>query len=277
VLLFKRILNFKRDFLAKLRDKRRSSRFAVGPRFPLEARVNLTGSNLEGSKPGSGYDWGGKLFNISASGVGLQLLRAAATVRGERTELRLDLEDFRLVIPCVVAHYRTYPNYSVCGLELDFPDFDVQKAFLQLVEAVSTGATLAPVASRPTGGGRSGLVREQYRAANRACLSAWRDPKTRELDSFELVMEHHSIRGSAADGSLEVRRSGKSDRVEAARDVDGEIRRLFRWIVPNAPKAVPADLRALMERCAASTGRPARDTGSRSSSPTQWQAPASRH
>jgi hypothetical protein len=124
VLFFKRILNFKRAFLAKLRDKRKTVRYPVGPHFPLKATVNLKGQEDSGSTPGAGYDWGGRLINLSSNGAGLQLLRAATTVRGEVTELRLSLEDHELSIPCVVAHFRTYSGYSLCGLQLKFTDFN---------------------------------------------------------------------------------------------------------------------------------------------------------
>jgi hypothetical protein len=279
VLFFKRILNFKRAFLAKLRDKRKTTRFPVGQRFPLKATVNLTGQLTDGSIPGSGSDWGGRLINLSVNGVALQLLRAATTVRGEQTELKLSLEDHQLSIPCVVAHFRTYSGYSLCGLALQFKDFKVQKAYLQLVEAISIGASFTPLKTVGLAPSRPGAVAERFHADNKASLTAWRNAKTGELDGFELEVGAHCIKGGATVPPLVVFRMTKPLKVEGSAEVAGEVRRLFRWIVPNLPKAVPSDLRTLMETVA--NARSSGPTGSggplrTSAPPTEWQAPSAK-
>jgi hypothetical protein len=280
VLLFKRILNFKRDFLAKLRDKRKSTRFPVGQLFPLKATVNLVGPDAVGSTPGTGYDWGGRLINVSSNGAGLQLLRAATTYRGEKTELKLTLEDHGLAIPCEVAHFRTFSGYSLCGLSLQFTDFNAQKAYLQLVEAVSIGASFTPPKGKGGGGGRPGLVRDQFRAGSKATLNVWRVAKTGQLDGFEMLVGDHSLKGGPNSPVLEVYRVGKPPKLEGSAEVAGEVRRLFRWIVPNLPpKLVPSEVRHLMERLASSKGAVAGGSGSvlrASAPPTEWQPPAAK-
>jgi hypothetical protein len=279
VLLFKRILRFKREFLAKLRDKRKSTRYAVGPRFPLKATVNLTGQVAGAALSGKGYDWGGRLINLSNNGAGLQLLRAATTVRGEKTELRLALEDHQLAIPCVVAHFRTYSGYSLCGLSLHFIDFKVQKGYLQLVEAISMGASFTPLKTKGLAPNRPGLVAERFTADNKAVLTAWRTVKGNELDGFELAVAEHCVKGGATVPPLVVFRLTKPPKVEASAEVAGEVRRLFRWMVPNLPKAVPADLRALMEQAAnaRTPSEVAADGSFRASSPPdEWQPPAAK-
>ncbi len=263
MLFFKRILNFRRDALAKLRDKRKSKRYPVGPAFPLKATVNLVGRDTlgrtGGATRGTGCDWSGRLANVSSNGVLVQLPPAATTVREEQSELKLSLETHLLLIPCTVAHFRSNNSHSLCGLALQFGDFTVQKAFLQLVEAVSMGASFTSV--EPTGLMRnpSGLAGEQYCADNKAMLTAWRRSKTGELDSFELVVGEHCVRGEAAAATLEVyaRQKGNSqDKVLLSAVVDDEVRRLFRWVLPNLSKAVPADLRKLMERLAGTRAAP---------------------
>lgn len=278
MLLFKRILNFKRAFLAKLRDKRKAERYPVGGLFPLKATVNLSGLE-SGSTPGSGYDWGGRLINVSSNGVGLQLLRAATTVRGEETELRLSLEDHQLSIPCVVAHFRTYSGYSLCGLQLKFTDFNKQKAYLQLVEAVAMGASFVPAKAKGTGGSRPGLVSQQYFAHNKSVLTAWRTAKTGELDHFELVVGGHCVKGGQTVPPLEVFRMTKPPKPEGSAEVAGEVRRLFRWVVPNLPKAVPSDLRTLMDH-AANARTPSQVAAGAlraSAPPNQWERPKGAH
>jgi hypothetical protein len=279
VLLFKRILNFKREFLAKLRDKRKSTRYAVGPRFPIKATVNLTGQVAGGSMSGAGYDWGGRLINLSSNGAGLQLLRAATTVRGEETELKLSLEDHELSIPCMVAHFKTYSGYSLCGLQLKFADFKSQKAYLQLVEAVRMGASFVPVKGRSTSSTRPGLVGERFSSDTKAILTGWRAAKTGELDGFEMEVGEHCVKGGATVPPLVVFRLAKPQKVEGSAEVAGEVRRLFRWVVPNLPKAVPADLRTLMETVA--NARTASQSGTAASlrasaPPNEWQRPSSK-
>lgn len=274
MLLFKRILNFKRAFLAKLRDKRKTKRYPVGQKFPLKATVNLTGQT-GGSTPGAGYDWGGRIVNISNNGAGLQLLRAATTVRGEQTELKLSLDDHHLSIPCMVAHYRAFSGYSLCGLELQFPDFKVQKAYLQLVEAIRLGASFTAPKTKATGSNRAGLVAERFHADNKTLLTGWRVAKTGELDGFELEVGDHLLKGGATVPPLVVFKQGRPAKPEGSAEIAGEVRRLFRWIVPNLPKAVPADLRALMEHVANSpSGSHAPNAGIRASAPpNEWQRP----
>ena len=49
MLFFKRILKFKHDALAKLRDKRKAERYTVGPYFTLKGSVNLVGVDNQGN------------------------------------------------------------------------------------------------------------------------------------------------------------------------------------------------------------------------------------
>ncbi|MBI2518560.1 MAG: PilZ domain-containing protein [Opitutae bacterium] len=281
MLFFRRILNFKRDYLSRLRDKRKARRYPVGPGFPLKAVINLIGTDDadEANKYelGDGRNWAGRLVDFSSTGVSLQVLPAAMTARGERTRLHLTLEQHELEIPCTVAHFRTYREYAVCGLSLQFPDINTQKAYLQLLESVVMGATFAPL--RFTGRLRNppGLDREQYQSDSDARLFAWRDKRTGNVDSFELYVADHCVRGDAI--SLERRqtawgRPGSNVRHEQpfadvytrqktanatkvaladpafvpSAGLHYEVRQLFRWVVPNLAKQVSLDVRRFMEK-----------------------------
>jgi hypothetical protein len=141
VLLFKRILDFKKAALARLRDKRKGIRHPVGQGFPLKGTVSLRGG------ASAACDWAGSPANLSATGVSLLLPPAAITARGEQTTLRLTIDQYTLQLPCVVAHFRVLSTHAVCGLTLDFPDFTVQKAYCQLLEAVRIGGLRARAAA----------------------------------------------------------------------------------------------------------------------------------
>ena len=276
MLLFTRILGFKRELMAKLRDRRKAPRFPVGPKFPVKATVNLTG-RAGASNPATGYDWGGRLVNLSDLGVSLQLLRAATTVRGEETVLRLELEGHELTVPCVVAYFRTYSAYSVCGLQLKFADRAKHQAYLQLVEAVSLGASFVPAKGRGSAQPRTPAPAQRYSSGSKAVLIGRRDASTGEPDSFELTLGDHCLKGGKTVPPLAVFRQGRTPQPESSPEVESEVRRLFRWIVPNLPNSVPADLRALLEFSANSRPPGRGAAASRPSAPpSQWEQPERR-
>lgn len=264
--IFTRILDFKRDFLARLRNKRSHPRHRVGAGFPLKASLNLVGDESFNAKRtplrGTGLNWSGRVGDISANGLNLILPPATATARGEPSVLKLTLENYVLEIPCTVAHFRVYSSHSLCGVRLAFADFKTQKAYLQLVEAVSMGASFAPAGPGRT---QPGFVRRSWRSANKALLTDWRDAGSRALDHFELTLGEHSVQGQSSRPGLEVHPRGDNAK-SVSPAVEGEVRQLFRWVVGNLPKNVPADLREFMTRIGSNPP---------SASPAAWGAPGS--
>jgi hypothetical protein len=275
--IFTRILDFQRDLLARLRNKRSHPRHRVGANFPLKAVISLSGDDSPvakgGPAGGRGCDWSGRVGDISNNGLNIMLPPAAAAARGESTTLRLTLENHVLEIPATVAHFRVYNSHSLCGLRLTFADFKTQKAYLQLVEAVSLGASFAPA-----GPGRSlpGLVRRSWRSKNKALLSDWREADSRALDHFELTLGDHSVQGRRSRLGLDVQNRAQAGK-SVAPAVEGEVRQLFRWVVGNLPKSVPADLREFMTRIASSAPTPPQARTSAkppaSTPPSQWAPP----
>lgn len=260
MLFFKRILDFRQSALAQLRDKRKGTRHTVGSGFPLKGTVNLTGAATPAKglapAPGSGCDWSGSLANLSTHGVSLLLPPAAVTARGERTTLRLSIEKYSLQVPCVVAYFRILSTHSVCGLTLEFADFMAEKAYVQLLEAVRIGADFAPLTSGASSRCPPGLRLEHYRADAKSRLAVWRKTADAAIDSFELVIGDHCLRGEAAGPTLEIyARQASAGPGQAARSdpayhlsagVTDEVRQLFRWVLPNLNRAVPADVRAFL-------------------------------
>lgn len=262
VALFKHILDFKRAALARLKDKRKAKRYYVGPGFPLKASILLP--DLDGTerkvKPRisaeSARSWGGSLYNMSGEGISLQLPPAAVARRGLETVLELTLDNHQLKLTCTVAHFRVQAGTAHCGLGVDFDDLNQRKAYLQLLEAVALGSTLAPAPGAGALHDRPGLRTERYKADRPALLTAWRDEKTNELKGFELVLGDHCIRGEAGRPALEIF-SNKAEGAKTAwsapgfafsqRGVEnGELRQLFRWVALNTSRTVPTDLREMM-------------------------------
>jgi hypothetical protein len=257
--LFKGLLNLQRDTWARLRDKRKAKRYPVGHGFPLRATLQLIGRDRPDPKATNTMGWGGNVVNVSNEGLNVQMPPGAQSFRGEETVVTLRLEDHELKIPCTVAHFRVFSSHATCGLKLNFNDPAVEHGYHQLIESVISGSTLEPVKAKSTGKNPPGTVREQYEAENGVTLTAWRQKKTNALDSFELVIDDVCIRGQHVSPFYEAfrRDSADGDSTRTAisapdyrlvRNPHPEIRQLFRWVVGNLAKSIPADLRSFVSK-----------------------------
>lgn len=279
-------MDFKRDLLAKLRNKRRHPRHRVGVGFPLKASLSLVGSerfNPDRPPGNAGMNWSGGVGNISCRGLSILLSPAATTARGESSRLNLTLENHGFSLSCHVKHFRVYNSYAVCGVELEFDDFSAQKSYQQLVEAVALGASF--VATGPARS-QAGFLRRTWRSTGQTLLTEWREPGTRAINRFELSFGNHTVEGQGDSCSLTVRRQGNRTK-PVPPEIEAEIRQLCRWIVGNLPKGVPSDLRNLMTRASGAPLAAPAPTASASpvtacppaaipAPPTVWQAPKAR-
>jgi len=249
VLLFKKILNFKGD--GGLGDKRGATRYPVGSKFPLKAKVTLVGRDGEGNilkaDDNRAMDWGGQLINMSSGGVSLRLHPAAMGDRGENCRLKLELDHRLFEIDGTIAHVRATAQHVTVGVALNFPDSQTQKAFRQLVEPVAVGAALEAVEKVKQD--VEGLKKEQYASDAETVLSIWRDLSGKVIEHFELLTHGYYIRGSAQSPALQI---GVVAGTKAGLTPmqTNEVRELFKLIVPNVPKSVPAEVRAFLERFA---------------------------
>jgi hypothetical protein len=255
VLLFKKILNFSKQTVASS-DKRQAERYAVGQAFPFKAVLTLIGHDGDGNPiPNSdkGQDWAGRLTNISASGVSMQVHSAAVAIRGEPCVFKLSLDGYLLEIPSTVAFFRFYPQYALCGFALNFPDHETQKAYLQIVEPVSLGASLAVVDPKAIKQDIEGLTKELYAGDKNSRLTVWRDT-TGSIHSFDFRMNDYSVRW--AQGMHEVqtaaveRTTKKGPRPPFSPGLtptqQEEVHWLFCLAVPNIAKTVPPDVRKFL-------------------------------
>ena len=208
--LFKHIMDLKRAALARLSDKRKAKRFPIGPTFPLKVTITLPdfvqmgrrGADAKGSE--SDRDWSRVPVNISESGLSIQLPPAAVSTRGQATAVALLLDGHRLEFPGTVAHFRVQGASAVCGLKLDTKDIIQRKSYLQLVKIVAMGSTFEAVKNPPSIKAQSGQKTEQYKSDHDAVLTVWRDRATGKVDSFELVMSDHCVRGIVGRPTLEI-------------------------------------------------------------------------
>jgi hypothetical protein len=261
VLLFKKILNFSKEAVAS-GDKRQAERYPVGQGFPFKSVLTLIGHDGEGNPiPDSdrAQDWAGRLTNISATGASMQMHSAAVAIRGEPCHFKLSLDGYLLDIPSTVAFFRFYPQYALSGFSFNFPDFETQKAYLQILEPVSLGASLAAVEPKHIKQDVEGLTKEQYTGDKNARLTVWRDTNG-GIHSFEFRMNTYCVRWGQGMAELETAavddsaagRKGTRPPIGGLTPLQKEeVHWLFCLAVPNLAKAVPQDVRKFLSQLVA--------------------------
>ena len=191
----------------------------------------------------------------------MQMHSAAIAIRGEPCKFKLSLGDYLLEIPGTVAHLRNCSQYVLCGIAFKFPDFNTQKAYLQVLEPVSLGASLEPVEAKAIKQDSPGLHKEQYKNEGKALLNVWRPAPGGEVHSFDFRMNDFGVRWGAGMTELETygiddaSSAGKKGVPPAMRKLTEtqheEVRWLFCLAVPNLAKAVPSEVRKFLGKLVA--------------------------
>lgn len=251
MLFFKRILNL--NSTEKQREQRGADRYVIGPNFPLRAVLTIEGRTEDGkalkSRDGKGWDWSGRLVNVSTTGVSLQLPPAIHAARGDQCSLKLTLDGHQLEIPSRVVHRREARDSAVFGVSLSFADTSVPSAYLQLLELVALGSTMKPVKNEGDTAVAGEFTSEFYRGDTGAQLTIWRYTESKAIHAFEFHLTDCCIQGGPK--WMEFLSRKQSDAYKAASSTEAEeIRRLFRWVAPNISKSVPSDVRAFLQDCA---------------------------
>ncbi|HEX7631350.1 MAG TPA: PilZ domain-containing protein [Lacunisphaera sp.] len=256
MLLFKRILNFTKQKVLSS-DKRGAERYTVGPGVQFKATLNLLQRDVN-DKPDqrghAGPHWVGRLVNLSTLGAKLHLPTSAFARQGETCIFEITLDDYELRIPGRIAYFRNLQNHTTCGVLFEFDFFEVQKAYLQLLEAVAIGATLAPVKASDIKPDASGLEKEVYRGKDRAQLTVWREETDGEIQRFDFRMNDYGVRWSQGQTELETYVTGAKAPGKKASPASAplgkaeheEVSWLFCLAVPNLAKAVQADVRKFL-------------------------------
>jgi len=255
VSFFKRILNLKGE-AAAANEQRQATRYAVGPDFPLKTVLNLYGRDADGkllkSSDGTGRDWSGRMFNLSATGASMRLPNSAFAARGEACQLKFVLGESTLVIPAYIAHFRVYSAHATCGVALRFPDDETQASYQQLLYPVSIGASLAQVDPKQVTQDADGFIKEEFKGEN-SHLVIWRAKANLVLQGFDFRMGDYGVRWT--DGLEEMDCyavvHGTDDLLEINEEQKVEVRWLFCLSVPNLPKGVPTDVREFLGRLVA--------------------------
>ncbi len=236
---FKRILQSSAEQVAP--EKRRSGqRLAVNPEFPLRTGLGLGATR-------NNWNWKGRLVDCSEQGVRLLFGTAVQAATGESCDLKLDLEEFVLELPCHVSNLRRQSDGFNLGLKHDIADAESRGAYRQFLEIVALGAALRPHLRKHQPEGSNYLV-EQYVGERRSCLNVWRHPSGGAVAAAEFLLKDCLIRMVAGHHPEYFT---DTEAVEAHRANPAhalEIHRLFRWVVPNLSASVPDDLRKFLQK-----------------------------
>jgi hypothetical protein len=263
VLFFKRILRFTQNTTPPL-DLRQAARHAVGLTFPFKAVLSLSPHDADGKLivgQIKGQDWAGRLTNLSATGGSIQLSAASAATRGEACHLKLSLHRYSLELPCTAAHFRYYPQQARCGFSFNFPDAEVQKAYLQLLEPVAIGASLIAVPTKPIKNEATGLRSTIFYGHASTILTIWRQPSSDQIHGFDLRMNSCGVRWNERMPSFDIygvtqpptspsKKSAPPPLIfsKLSDAQEEEVRWLFCLAIPNMGRGVPADVRSFFSK-----------------------------
>jgi hypothetical protein len=154
-------------------------------------------------------------------------------------------------MPGVIAYFRNFTQYSLCGLSFTYPDDATRQSYLQLLEMVVLGSSVkaSGKAKAP-----NGLTRETYKGAKETRLNVWRNASSETISHFEFRIDDCYIRGHAQNFKLEVDSAegehglapaGRTSAFSPAKHA--EVKQLFRWVVTNFTKEVPGNIRKFLE------------------------------
>ncbi len=233
-------------------ERRSNQRFPVSPEFPLRAVLDYVGRDDTGAPLGHskhGWHWKGRLLDCSDTGARIQLAAGLRAVVGESCTLRLSVQGFELTVPCRLTNIRDLPEGAVFGLRHDIADEEAQRDYRQLVEVMALASTLR-LRTRTPKPDESGYLVERYASSRPSRLTVWRHPVDNSVSAFEFQLKDCLLR-AAEEQSLEYFTGDDTGSRPATAVRCHEIHRMFQWVVPNLPEAVPADVKKFLRRFAA--------------------------
>ncbi len=247
VRLFKSILETEND-VSRSDEKRRAPRYLLGENFAFKARLALFQNNGAPLPQGKTKDWSATPVNLSATGASVQISMAAVAFAKEKCLVKFARGDFSLEVPATIAHFRCYSQYSLCGVVFNFPNPEVEQSYLQLLEPVVLGTSLARVEAVQN---TPGQIVEQFNG-NNSTFTLWRDGPEGPITGFDFRMRQYAVRWAEGDAELQLssvertEENGEETLEALTPDQHDEVHWLFYLSIPNLSKAVPADVRKFM-------------------------------
>jgi hypothetical protein len=159
----------------------------ISAEFPLRTGLGFT------ARARDSWNWKGRLLNCSEQGVRLQFDTPVQAATGELCDLKLDLEEFVLVVPCHISNLRRQGSTAFLGLKHNITDEETQGAYRLFLEIVALGAALRQHLRKSQPEGSDYLV-EQYASEQRSCLNGWRHPSSGMVAAAEFLLKDCAVR-----------------------------------------------------------------------------------
>jgi hypothetical protein len=244
--VFDRIFNFDQAEVSRM-EQRLNARYTPGAAFPLQAWLMTEGNETPA-----------KILNVSGNGIGLSLEPDTLPAEDDAVKVRLRFGAYQQLIDGRVVHLRPEAAKAYCGVGFKFPDFPSRKSYLQLLQPIAIGQSLEAVPPQQVPQDEPPLLKQVFRGDGDAQLTVWREQEPNPgFHRFEFQMKDYLCGATHASKVLETRtrtnsQSSKSSNpvFDISGNVQAEIRQLFRWTLPNLSSAVPAEVRAFLQRYA---------------------------
>lgn len=246
-MLFDRIFNFDPAAVARM-EQRLDARYTPGAGFPLQAWLIAARA-----------EWPATIVNVSGHGIALLVEREAGLHEGTAGEVRLRFGAHQQLVGGELVHVRAENDRLHCGVRLHFSDFTARKTYLQLLQPISIGQSLQPVAAEQPGQPGPSFSLRVFRGEGESMLSIWDEKSSGAPRRFEFQMQEYLSRSTQGSDTIEVqaREERGADGGKMSNpvfDISGtlhaEIRQLFRWTLPNLSAAVPRDVKEFLQRFA---------------------------
>jgi len=233
-------------------ERRGAQRFKVSPDFPLKAVLSFIGRDESGapmSNTRHGWNWKGCLIDCSEEGARMQLGPAVKLQDGEPCDLKLSVQEYEINVPCHVTNLGETPEGIVLGLKHAIEDAATLEAYRQLLDVVALGSTLK-LESQTKKPDASGYLLEIYASPVPSRLTVWRHPEDESVMAFEFILKDTMVRASAGRTAEYLSDLEGTGSRPASTEKCLEIGRLFQWVVPNLPAAVPEEVRGFLKHYA---------------------------
>ncbi len=243
--IFKRILKYDQKAIAQ-REKRLASRFKISPNSPL--RVSITFGH---------QDFHGRVINLSSMGVAILVPAELPCENNTACRIEFTLDNCRLNLGATVTNHEISSEGVRFGFKLDLINIDTRLSYLQLIEPLHIGATLAPGKRRSTIANEYHLNSERYISTLGNVLTIWRDVAENTVTGFEFWLADYCVRNGKQPPDLSIFTADENNQDDEMAYYDAptltrtskenlEIRKLFRWTIPHLSKDVPDDVKQFL-------------------------------
>ncbi|MFI5357478.1 MAG: PilZ domain-containing protein, partial [Opitutales bacterium] len=243
--LFKKLFNFPLAEMDQV-EHRLQKRYTVAADFPLALTVT-----------GAGWTGPGRVLDVAVDGVGFGVDPGLAVKSGQAVQLGFGLDGCEIPAHGEVRYARPAPEGLLCGVRIQFTNLEARQEYLQLLIALSIGGSLVPVDPKLVRQGEPGIHKVVLAGESASQLTLWTRPAGSTVSpfGFELAVGDHLVRGRRGGAGLQTFSTGNDLRPQPTKEratqpgdvTDGELKRLYRYVVLNLPASQPPAVRRFLQ------------------------------